>query len=411
MPLAEPADLQQIARFDDPSFLEDPYGAYARLRREAPVWWCESASAWTVTRYADARTVLLDPESFTSAPQGANAYLDLDGPNPYDDPGSGMLVLTEPPAHRTHRRMFTGGASYSSGAAEAMRARMARMSEELVAALPEGDVDAVDDVARPAVMWLMKEFFDLLEPQADEPPWQDALLGYYSPGTGAATTGLHRYMERLVRTRRQDHGHDPVSLAVQANDRKGALSDAQMAWNFFDAILAGGASTLALAAESINVIARNPRWQSPDYWDTTAAAMRSTEELLRWASHIHQVTRTATRDVELNGRLIRSGDTVFVVLASADRDESVWDRGDELDLAREPRQANFAFGHGPHVATGSMLARTFLSTLLPAFLHTCRPFSPGALPSHARIRGISTPVSVPITRSREGTAPQVGAPQ
>lgn len=383
--------LQQVARFADPEFVADPYPIYARLRSEAPVWWCESAAAWIVTSYRDVRAVLCEPEVFSSAPTESKRP-------PYDNPESGMIIVADPPEHERARRMFTGGGSYASAAADATGDEIRELGERLVQRLPEVEIDAVFDIALPAVIEFTERFFDLPRPEDDEPRWQDALLGYYSPGTGDATSGLLMYLERVVRSCRQTPGgKDPISVAVAANERHRLFSDEQLAWNFFDAILAGAASTVAVTAESIAALARYTDAQDPRFWTTDEAARRSSEELLRWTNHIHLVTRFATREVDLAGESIRAGDAVYAVVASANRDEAVWEHGEELDLHRRPEQANFAFGYGPHIATGAMVARTFLSTLLPIVVGALAPFRPAGAPEHARTRGVSTPLSITIT--------------
>jgi cytochrome P450 len=386
--------LHEIARFAEPSFVIDPYPVYARLRREAPVWWCETASAWSITRYKDVKTILCDPESFSSAPTRTNPYLNT---APYGDPNTGMLILTDPPTHRRARRLFTGCGAYTLGRVEKLRDEMRLFCEEIVQGLPKGELEAVGDVALPAVVRLMRHFFHLPEPNSDEPHWKDSLVGYYAPGPDSATTaGLHHYLERVVRMRRAAPLADPVSMAITANDREALLTDAQMAWNLYDLIFAGAASVVAVAADSIGVCAQIPQTQDPAHWRSLHDAWRSTEELLRWGSHIHMVSRTALRDVQLGEQLIRRSDTVFVVLSSANRDELVWDRGEELDLSRGPKQASLTFGFGPHLAVGINLARVFLATLLQMFVNRRRPFELSGAPTHARTRGISTPVSIPI---------------
>ena len=46
---------------------EDPYGAYARLRREAPAYWVQPKGFWVLARYADCKWALQDHRAFSSA--------------------------------------------------------------------------------------------------------------------------------------------------------------------------------------------------------------------------------------------------------------------------------------------------------------------------------------------------------
>jgi cytochrome P450 len=379
--------------FADRSFLADPYPTYAWLRAQAPVCWFQQAGAWVITGHCEVRSVLRDPISFSSAPHSRIG----DSCDPYDDISTGMVIITDPPQHRPARRIFLRDGAYRAAATERQRGNIARVCQEVIRRLPQGEIDAVADVVLPAVSALAQDFFALPEPKHGEPRWQDFLVGYYHPGTGAVTDDLVRYLERVVTSGRENPGSDPISLAVLANDREQLLTDRQIAWNFYDAILAGAASTLAVAAESIAVLAQRPQTQQARYWDTVESAKRSAEELLRWVSHIHAVTRTATRNVTLGDQQIHSGEVIRAAIASANRDEAVWERGEELDLARESDHPIFAFGYGPHIATGARLARVFLSTFLPIFISSRRPFHLSGKAEHARTRTISTPLRIPVT--------------
>ena len=48
------------------SQLEHPYPFYAQARREEPVFFSERLQAWIVTRYDDARSILVQPDLFSS---------------------------------------------------------------------------------------------------------------------------------------------------------------------------------------------------------------------------------------------------------------------------------------------------------------------------------------------------------
>jgi cholest-4-en-3-one 26-monooxygenase len=87
------------------------------------------------------------------------------------------------------------------------------------------------------------------------------------------------------------------------------------------------------------------------------------EELLRWVSPVKNMSRTVTTDVELLGQHLREGDQVMLFYPSANRDEDVFDRPDELDVRRDPNP-QVAFGFGPHYCLGASLARLELRVML-----------------------------------------------
>ena len=66
--------------------------------------------------------------------------------------------------------------------------------------------------------------------------------------------------------------------------------------------------------------------------------------------------RTATEDVVLRGRTIRSGDRVVMWYPSANHDEEVFDSPFTFDIRRQPND-HLTFGTGRHVCLGASLAR------------------------------------------------------
>jgi cytochrome P450 len=88
------------------------------------------------------------------------------------------------------------------------------------------------------------------------------------------------------------------------------------------------------------------------------------DEFLRWGPPVLHMRRTATRDVELGGASIRSGDKVAIWFPSGNRDESVIPHADHFDLDRQKVDL-LTFGKaGPHYCMGSFLAKLELRVTL-----------------------------------------------
>lgn len=90
------------------------------------------------------------------------------------------------------------------------------------------------------------------------------------------------------------------------------------------------------------------------------------EEVLRFESPLHRVGRTALSDHEIAGARIKKGETVFLLLASANRDPTQFERADEFDIRRSPNK-HVAFGYGIHFCLGAALARLEAPIALHAF--------------------------------------------
>ncbi|MEO5727331.1 MAG: cytochrome P450, partial [Byssovorax sp.] len=88
-----------------------------------------------------------------------------------------------------------------------------------------------------------------------------------------------------------------------------------------------------------------------------AAIPRFVEETLRFDAPVHGTMRLTLADADVGGVRIPAGALVLLLVASANRDESQFERPDQFDIDRTPR-TNLAFGHGIHFCIGAALART-----------------------------------------------------
>src|SRR4029453_3781519 len=77
--------------------------------------------------------------------------------------------------------------------------------------------------------------------------------------------------------------------------------------------------------------------------------------------------RYATEDLELSGVRIRAGEPVIAAMSSANRDETVFDGPDRLDVTRGAGP-HLGFGHGVHHCLGAQLARMELQVALGTLL-------------------------------------------
>ena len=100
-------------------------------------------------------------------------------------------------------------------------------------------------------------------------------------------------------------------------------------------------------------------WSSPEEHSATAV-----EEFVRFDAPLHLFERTATADTEIGGVVVKSGQKIAALLGSANRDESVFDRAEVMDITRDPNP-HIGFGAGIHFCIGAPLARMEMQTALP----------------------------------------------
>jgi pimeloyl-[acyl-carrier protein] synthase len=99
--------------------------------------------------------------------------------------------------------------------------------------------------------------------------------------------------------------------------------------------------------EQIDLLRRNPSLIGP-----------AVEECLRYDPPVTATVRWATADLELQGKPIKAGQKLLLVLAAANRDPEQFQKPNRFDISRgvTPQQ-HTAFAVGTHYCLGAPLAR------------------------------------------------------
>ena len=97
------------------------------------------------------------------------------------------------------------------------------------------------------------------------------------------------------------------------------------------------------------------------------------EEGVRWVAPISVSSRRATQDTEIRGCLIPKGDTVMTIQASANRDEEIYDNGEDFMVYRD-RNPHQSFGNGPHFCQGTHVARRAVAHIMLPILFDRFPY-------------------------------------
>ncbi|GFE82053.1 cytochrome P450 [Steroidobacter agaridevorans] len=132
-------------------------------------------------------------------------------------------------------------------------------------------------------------------------------------------------------------------------------------------LLFGGFTTVNLAlSQTLLLFAKYPELaeglrSQPELFPTAL------EEFVRYASPATYLRRTVVAEAELGGSKLRAGDQVLLCFGAANRDPSVFDKPDEINLARNPNP-HVGFGFGAHRCLGSAIAKLELRVALEEIL-------------------------------------------
>ncbi|GLZ28703.1 cytochrome P450 [Lentzea sp. NBRC 105346] len=370
----------------------DPHLAWQTLRAEQPVFWSKPGF-WVATRHADVRRVLSEHETFTSERGTVLLMLGVD-----DAAGGKMLTVTDPPRHGQIRLPM--GKTLSPQMAVTQTPAMRALVQEIVSpAWDRGEWDVAAAFARlpvAAVLILMDLPLEDVDPLLH---WTYASIAPNDPyfAHGSKVDTLRRahfeimdYFAGKIRQRRRQPGDDFISHLLAATVDGKPMPDDQIIFNCYN-LLVGAVITTPQAVTALMIaLAERGRAIPPDINVATAV-----EEALRWSSPSVQFLRYATRDVAVGDTLIRAGEPISACIASANRDETVFERPFDLNLNRTPNR-HLAFGIGTHRCAGHALGRVMLRMAFEEFLLKLDSFELAGPPVHLVSNGAAAIVSAPF---------------
>ncbi|MDX2600222.1 cytochrome P450 [Streptomyces caniscabiei] len=334
----------------------DPYPAYASLRRTAPVAWVPSVGRHLLTRYEDIVHAEKTPEVFSSREQGS-LLLRTVGPN---------LLREDGPQHRRLRT-----AAEPPTRPRQVRDLWARAFEQNAHDLLEriagrGEADLIADFAEPLAAVNLALVLGLRNATADDiADWSRAMMaanGNYADDPDVwlraerATRAIEEAVAEIAEAVRTEPDGSVISSMVHADI---ALPEIQ---NNVKVVIGGGVNE----PRDVFGVGARALLDRPDVRDRVlgepALWKRVFEETARWVSPIGMYPRQLLQDHEIGGVTLPAGSRVALVIASGNRDESVFERADTFDIDR-PHRAHLAFGGGPHFCMGAWVARHEISAL------------------------------------------------
>lgn len=348
-----------------------PHAVFERLRSEAPVHWSPmggwegDAGFWSITRASDIHEISRDWQTFSSERGGILAS-DVSVPVEVQN---AMFIGMDPPRHDRIKALFQRGftpkriAQHEASIREITRTVLGRIEDR-------DEVDLVGEVAQPIVGRVIGSF--LGTPEEEDEEWaqianQGLGLGDKELQPEGRETVLEVIQEVLTRVmalaaeRRESPTDDLTSVLVHAEVDGERLSDDEIAFGFALLVAAGNDSTKATYSSGMWALLRDPE-QMRTLTEDPARIPAAVEEFLRMYPAFSHFRRTATRDVELHGKLIREGDKVVLWYPSSNRDESVYECPHRLDVERNPEHQAFGAG-GRHFCLGAALARLELKVM------------------------------------------------
>ena len=150
---------------DDPDFyLADPHAAFRWMRECAPVYWCERARLWAISKHADIMHVSRNPETFCSG-RGILIQEGLRVDRPMERPPT--IINMDPPQHNRYRKLVSR--AFTPGMVAGLEGRIRAIARESLDAIRAGEThDFVEAVAVPLPMLVIAEMLGVAAEEAGQ---------------------------------------------------------------------------------------------------------------------------------------------------------------------------------------------------------------------------------------------------
>jgi cytochrome P450 len=351
-----------------------PFEAFRELRRRAPVAWHpykDGPGFLALTGYDEVLGVSRDSATWSS--QTAGVFFEV--LRPEDEYQLELMMLTmDPPRHTQLRSLVSKG--FTPRQVAKLNNHVADMAREIVDDVVElGECDFVDDIAGALPSYVIAELLGI--PLEDGRRLYELTEIMNSGAVGDTHHDLSRvvdaqmqmfqYGTELAARKRAVPGDDIATSLLQAEVDGERLTDLEFNRFFLLLINAGGDTTRNLVAAGILALMEHPAEQARLAADPSLLPT-AIEEMLRYTSPVTVFVRTATKDTELRGVPVKSGDRAAMFYPSANRDESRFADPDRFDVGRAPNPHLAFGGGGTHFCLGANLARVEASAIIPEVL-------------------------------------------
>ncbi|MGH9028792.1 MAG: cytochrome P450 [Acidimicrobiales bacterium] len=378
--LAQSLSVEEIDLSDDTFWaltIEERDGAFKTLREQEGLVHFEEPDIsgyeeyitkgdgyYAVVRHADVASCSRQPDVFSSAKGIAGA---IDQPEAFNEFFGSMIAMDDPRHFRLRRLVSAAFTPRMMQRLESqIRDAAARIVEDVS---PLGECDFVTEVAARLPLTIICDMMGIA-PDDYGPVFRcsNVILGAgdpeYVPERGniaeailGAGAELAQLMHQLAGQRREQPTEDLTSALVHGTVDEEQLTDAEIASFFILLLVAGNETTRNAISGGLEQLSlhsdQRTRWMA----DYDSLAPTAVEEIVRWASPVNHMRRTATREADLNGLPVRAGDKFLMFYRSANRDEAVFEDPYRFDLGRSPND-HVGFGApGPHFCLGAHLAR------------------------------------------------------
>jgi len=383
--------MKRPEEFDllDPETVDDPYPFFASLREHSPVHRVGDTDIFLVSTRPLIEDVLERHDDFSANLTGVLMTGPSGEPMVFDLMNFGSAVdaiaNADEPAHAVHRKLVLPHVTPKvvAGLESTLRRWAGDLIDPLVKA---GSGDWIESVANPLPTRAMALLVGL--------PIEDAgrLLGWAMTGTeilagtttfermaviGAETGEMAVYLAERLKLAIDAPPAEPAPGVIgelARGVREELISEKDGASILVVLAGAGGESTSSLTGSAVRILAEQPVLQS-ELRANPVLIPEFVEEAVRLESSFRGHYRAVKRATQLGGIELPEGSRVMLLWSAVNRDPTIFENPDAVDLARPNKHEHIAFGRGIHFCVGARLARLEARVILEELLTRTRSFA------------------------------------
>ena len=346
------------------SGVEDPFKLYETMLSDNPVYWDNENKLWAIYSYENCKAIL----SNTSAHIPAINLNNKDGLNEY------ALLMTDQFVR------LSNGIQHELAREAAIlmldKTNTVAINEiiEMLLRNSEADIDWVNSICKKLPVIVVLKSFDFTDNDCDfiagkieqlvkimlpdKTPEQVRAINEVSKEIYLITekhllnTGIYESVIKALSEKYKTEKDKIISLCVS---------------NLIGlSIIQGYDGNRGLLSNSLLQILNHGNSFSGDVTDAEYLR-KSIIETLRFDPPVHNTKRVAVNDIILNDEVIKKDETIFVVLASANRDPKQFVSPNIFDIARTNNNEHLTFGLGNHACPAKNFSMTLATEVLSYF--------------------------------------------
>jgi cytochrome P450 len=248
-----------------------------------------------------------------------------------------------------------------------LRPRIQQVVDALLdQAFAKTEIEFMTDFANPLPVRVIAEMLGIRsEDQREFQIWSDDLADFFGNSTPNLESArraqnslisLTEYFRALLPERREHKGDDLVSLLLRVEEEGEVLTGEELLAQCTLLLVAGHETTRNLLGNGMLALLRHPD-QFAKLNENPSLVQSAVREFARYDSPVQFSGRAVTEDFSWHGQEIKQGQTVILLLGSANHDPEKFSEPERLDISRDEGMP-LSFGHGTHFCIGAALAYT-----------------------------------------------------